>query len=392
MKKRIISLVCLIILCMSLTVPAMATEGTPNYSIRSQHVWIEEPLTLYEDPRTSGRRSYWFDDLYDFEYTGYNLVHEDSTITLTNNDSGGTMFLRIYFHLNNGDGKYFMTSEHYDVIGESWVRHTKDSRFYVDENGEIVCHTTQPLKLAAGQKISVPVSQLIEKASDLGTEDAYFCLIPIWQAEGSTETESFYEYIYRVDNEQYVKLKGSAPNQDGSKEQTPPEEGNPFADVPEDAYYHDAVLWAYENGVTSGTSATTFSPDATCTRGQVVTFLWRACGSPEPSTTTNPFADVSESDYFYKAVLWAVEKGITAGTSATTFSPAATCTSGQVVTFLWRANGSPAATTEATEYYAEAVDWARTSNLFEGTSVTFDPKNACPRADIVTYIYRATAK
>ena len=359
---------------------------------------IEEPLTLYEDPSTSGRYQYYISgSLYSLDYSGYNLVHSDSTITFTNNDSGGTMFLRIYFFLNNGDDKYVMAGKYLGTTVGGDAKY--NSEFYIDGRGEFGLYTGAVLRppytaksLNKGESISLPVSKLIDKASSLGTEDAYFCLIPRWRAEGSNKTENLGSYIFRVDNEQYVKLKGSAPNQDGSKEQNPPEDGNPFADVPKDAYYHDAVLWAYENGVTSGTSATTFSPNATCTRGQVVTFLWRACGSPEPSTTTNPFADVSESDYFYKAVLWAVEKGITAGTSATTFSPAATCTSGQVVTFLWRANGSPAATTEATEYYAEAIEWARTSNLLEGTSVTFDPKNACPRADIVTYIYRATAK
>ena len=111
---------------------------------------------------------------------------------------------------------------------------------------------------------------------------------------------------------------------------------NPFTDVKKSDYYYDAVIWAVENGITSGTSATKFSPNATCTRGQVVTFLWRAEGEPDASGT-NPFSDVKSSDYFYKAVLWAVEEGITAGTSATKFSPNAACTRGQIVTFLYRA-------------------------------------------------------
>lgn len=117
---------------------------------------------------------------------------------------------------------------------------------------------------------------------------------------------------------------------------------NPFTDVPYGTYYHDPVIWAKDTGVTSGTSATTFSPTATCTRGQVATFLWRSQGQPEPKSTVNPFTDVKSGDYYYKPVLWAVEQGITSGTSTTTFSPNATCTSGQVVTFLYRANGSPA--------------------------------------------------
>ncbi len=124
---------------------------------------------------------------------------------------------------------------------------------------------------------------------------------------------------------------------DLTAEETPAPAGeNPFTDVAESAYYHDAVLWAVEKGITSGTSATTFSPNNPCTRAQAVTFLWRAAGSPEPGIAENPFVDVSADAYYYKAVLWAVEKGITSGTSATTFSPNATCSRAQIVTFLWR--------------------------------------------------------
>ena len=112
---------------------------------------------------------------------------------------------------------------------------------------------------------------------------------------------------------------------------------NPFVDVADDAYYADAVLWAAEEGITGGTSATTFSPDAICTRAQAVTFLWRAAGSPAPKSSVNPFTDVAAGSYYYDAVLWAVENGITNGTSATAFSPNADCTRAQIVTFLWRA-------------------------------------------------------
>ena len=169
--------------------------------------------------------------------------------------------------------------------------------------------------------------------------------------------------------------------------------GNPFTDVPADAYYADAVKWAYENGITTGTSATTFGPMDTCTRGQVVTFLWRAKGCPEPTSTVNPFTDVKETDYFYKAVLWAVENGITNGMTETTFGPKETCTSGHVVTFLWRANGQPAAVGESTlvesgKWYSNAVAWADSVGLLSGTGIAFAVGNNAPRADIVTYLYR----
>ena len=170
----------------------------------------------------------------------------------------------------------------------------------------------------------------------------------------------------------------------------------PFVDVPASAYYYDAVAWAVDEGVTGGTTATTFSPNNACTRAQMVTFLWRAAGEPEPETTVNPFTDVSASAYYYEAVLWAVEQGITNGTSATTFSPDATVTRGQTVTFLWRNAGSPAASgssfadVAADAYYATAVAWAANEGITSGTSATaFSPSNACTRAQIVTFLYRA---
>lgn len=172
--------------------------------------------------------------------------------------------------------------------------------------------------------------------------------------------------------------------------------GNRFLDVADHAYYHDAVLWAVENGVTSGTSATTFSPNMTCTRAQTVTFLWRAMGSPEPTTSNFPFTDVAADAYYYKAVLWAVEKGITAGTSATAFSPNATVTRGQTVTFLWRTSGTPTVTVAnpfgdvtGNAYYANPVLWAVSKGITSGTSVsTFSPADGCTRAQIVTFLYR----
>ncbi len=169
-----------------------------------------------------------------------------------------------------------------------------------------------------------------------------------------------------------------------------------FIDVDEDAYYAEAVLWAVENGITTGTSDITFSPDATCTRAQAVTFLWRAAGSPAPKSTEMPFDDVDEDAYYAKAVLWAVEKGITNGTSDTTFSPDAKCTRAQIVTFLYRSQKSPDAASknpftdvDENAYYAEAVLWAVDNKITKGaTATTFAPDAECTRAQIVTFLYR----
>jgi len=169
-----------------------------------------------------------------------------------------------------------------------------------------------------------------------------------------------------------------------------------FVDVATGSYYEDAVDWAVGNGITQGTDDTHFSPDGICTRAQAVTFLWRAAGSPKPETRTMPFTDVPAGSYYYDAVLWAVENDITKGTSDTTFSPNMTCTRAQIVAFLWRSEKSPAAGTDnpfadvkSAAYYADAVLWAVKENITRGTTnTTFSPNADCTRAQIVTFLWR----
>ena len=167
-----------------------------------------------------------------------------------------------------------------------------------------------------------------------------------------------------------------------------------FADVSTDAYYYEAVKWAAKKGITGGTGDGTFNPNGSCTRAHIVTFLWRAAGSPEPKSTVS-FADVPAGSYYAKAVAWAVENGITLGTGDGTFSPNATCTRAQSVTFLYRAQGTAPTTVNgftdvtADAFYADAVAWAVESGVTNGTSAsTFSPNNGCTRAQIVTFLYR----
>ena len=170
-----------------------------------------------------------------------------------------------------------------------------------------------------------------------------------------------------------------------------------FIDVAKGQYYYDAVMWAVEEGITSGTSANTFSPDSICTRAQVVTFLHRMIASPEPAAIDMPFIDVKTSDYFYKPVKWAYGSKITGGTSNTTFSPDESCTRAQVVTFLWRTagqqkasvNSNPFTDVKADNYYYDAVLWAVENGITGGTSAnTFSPDSNCTRAQVVTFLYR----
>ena len=173
---------------------------------------------------------------------------------------------------------------------------------------------------------------------------------------------------------------------------------NPFADVPEDSFFIDPVLWAVEKRITNGISATEFGPLVECNRAQVVTFLWRAAGEPEPTAADNPFTDVKAGDFFYKAVLWAVEQEITNGISVAEFGPGEKCNRAQVVTFLYRAMGKPEVTSAsnpftdvvATAWYGDAVLWAVEKGITNGMGDgTFGILNACNRAQVVTFLYRA---
>ena len=169
-----------------------------------------------------------------------------------------------------------------------------------------------------------------------------------------------------------------------------------FEDVSQGTFYYEPVIWAVENGITTGATDTTFNPDGVCMRGHVVTFLWRAMGSPEPATSVNPFVDVKETDYFYKAVLWAYENGITTGTDASHFSPTGECNRAQVVTFLWRAMGKPESNAQVTfsdvvdgQFYTTPVAWAVEHGITNGMGDgTFGVLSTCNRAQVVTFLYR----
>ena len=175
----------------------------------------------------------------------------------------------------------------------------------------------------------------------------------------------------------------------------------PFLDVDAERFYGPAVAWAVNDGITSGMSETSFAPNGSCTRGQVITFLWRAAGKPEPAGTENPFTDVSSDRFYYKAILWAAEQGIANGLTDTTFGPEKTVTRGQFVTFLWRAAGKPEATggenpfADVTEerFFYEAVLWAAEKGVTSGmTETTFVPDDFCTRGQVVTFLFRNYGK
>ena len=218
-----------------------------------------------------------------------------------------------------------------------------------------------------------------------------------YEKDGYETTWSDWMTVPPVQTEVNIGMKNLKPVVTPTPTPTPVPE-NPFEDVMETDWFYLPVMWAVQNNVTGGTSPTTFSPNAFCTRAQVVTFLWAANGKPEPAASNNPFSDVQESDWYFKAVMWAVENKITGGTSTTTFSPDAFCTRAQVATFLYAAQGKPTVkTTENTftdvpdnAWYLMPVLWALENGVTGGIAPgQFGPDNTCTRAQIATFLYKA---
>ena len=262
----------------------------------------------------------------------------------------------------------------------------------------------------------VPVTgvKLNQKSAELAVGET-LTLIPTVEPEEATNKNvswiSSDTEVATVENGVVTAVKAgeaiiTVTTEDGAKKATctvtvKEEAKNPFTDVPDDSYYLNPVQWAVDNKITAGTTPTTFDPNGNCMRAVVVTFLWRAAGEPKATNAVNPFTDVHEGDYFYDAVLWAVENKITAGLTPTTFGPTALCNRAQVVTFLYRAMGNPEVkNTEhpftdivETEFYYQPMLWAVENGITAGlTATTFGPTATCNRAQVVTFLYRAYNK
>ena len=332
-----------------------------------------------------------------FHVTNTNAVITLSDVTINNNDSDNVLL---------------------SVCDDGWSGASNIAT--LNASGQTMTGTilvgsdsTLTLKLTNGSVYTGKLSGSITNAkgssvsSSIGTTNVTLDSTSKWYLTGDTYVSSFSGTAANVINNGYTlyvngsALAGTTDSDDsgssGSDSGAVVDETTGFTDVNTGSYYYDAVVWAVENEVTSGTSDTTFSPNEDCTRAQVVTFLWRAAGSPEPGSADCAFGDVSSSGYYYKAVLWAVENGITTGTSGSTFSPSDTCTRGQIVTFLNRYAGSPSVTASDCDftdvadsaYYYDAVLWAVENGITLGTSsTTFSPDDTCTRGQVVTFLYR----
>ena len=260
-----------------------------------------------------------------------------------------------------------------------------------------ILHTTAPTTLTLRRDVEVP---------DLGTcveklVDGQWVVVPLTSGTETADGAISAGATYVLDAGTYYLFTANASHciyivveEDSVLPQPPVPET--FTDVANDAYYAEPVTWAVINGITSGMGDGLFAPDLPCTRAQIATFLWRTFGSPEPVSTSNPFSDVSPNAYYYKAVLWAVEEGITGGMGGGLFAPDLPCTRAQAVTFLYRsADASPVLSSgsfsdvAANSYYADAVEWAVANGITGGMGGgLFAPDLPCTRAQIVTFLFR----
>lgn len=387
--KKLLTLVLALVMCASLCVPALATapqtwdEAKLHASLTTDMsdydaAWVEQDHTLYGNLDTP------MNEDGSITLSGYRILSSDSKITVANtgvrDDCWVTLFCSRY--RKNSAGLWVKVEED----GNRPFSLRNSGRFVLREESDDPMDggssDTWIMQLTKGKSYTFTASVLAGSGNSTDSDTLY--MVEMLQQYSGESSYWYSRYLYQIDDTKAAAIRAAG--------KTPAEAGNPFTDVPTDAYYHDAVLWALEKKVTTGATATTFAPTATCTRGQVVTFLWRAMGEPAPTTKKNPFTDVKETEYYYNAILWAVEQGITTGTSATTFAPEDTCTSAHVVTFLWRASGKPAAENDGASWYSEAVAWANGLKLLDGTGKAFAPENLSPRADIVTYLYRVLNK
>ena len=374
--------------------------GTKPYAI-GKYIYNYMPKELYAqwDMVIAGDTYFVYPTIADQTYTGSGLTPE---VKVTKNNQVINKGFDVTYTDNTNVGTATATVKVGDtVIGTA--------TFNIVKATPTVSITAEPASLVGGGKVTLTVTGVPEEGNVTVTCDngitvdsengTYSAVLPN-RTVSYTFTANYDESTnYTATSakcEVSVTRRYSSPSTPVTPEPEPtPEETVKFSDVSTSAYYYDAVKWAAENGVTDGVSATLFAPYEPCTRGQIVTFLWCAAGSPEPKTASS-FADVPASAYYAKAVAWAVENGITNGMTETTFAPDATCTRGQSVTFLYRAlKGTASGSTNFTDvasdvFYADAVNWAVASDVTNGTSnTTFSPNADCTRAEIVAFLYRA---
>ena len=366
------------------------TPTSPNYNPGTYTLTIE----ANDKTNVSGRITF---ESGSAVYTGSGIAYEKATI------SGLSGSMRYSYTPESTTGASLDAAGLPLTVGTYTVTATySDASSYGYKTATFTITKATPTGTPSFTKIETSGKTLADTKLTVGTIRPAGTIA--WNLPATTEVEANKEYTWTftpTDTHNYKPLTGRlTPYVVSDMPYLPGVIGNTgsfsFRDVSRFDYFYDAVKWASENGIASGTSNYTFSPDAVCTRAQTVTFLWRAAGSPMPRYRVSPFTDVNAYDYYYNAVLWAVEQGITTGLTATTFGPDETVTRGQVATFLYRAASAakpntfnPFTDVKATAYNYNAILWAYDNRITTGTSTTtFSPDASCTRAQIVTFLYR----
>ena len=395
----------------SLDLPAVAPPAAGQGTARDFAVGSGQPVEL------SAQENGWYTRGADGSYTLVGLIDKNETEWQGSFSAGTVYYLGINFYARAG---YVFTNNSLDAYRLGSIS-AVDCLLYYDNSA---AKLYWPFPAAAAKEISaVAVTVSVPAAGALpadsaavAADDCYVAAVS-WEPQpaGSFEADTAYTVVLSLEPSGVgsVFSKDVAVTVNGSPAAIVSGAGSDslrasytfaaaaaakrFADVPKTAYFAGAVDWAVERKITAGTSDTTFSPDVACTRAQTVVFLWRAESTPAPDGAANPFADVSSDAYYCSAVLWAAQKGVTGGTSATAFSPEASVTRAAFVTFLWRAAGRPTVSgagsftdvTDPSAYYYNAVAWAVSKGITTGSSATtFSPDAPCTRAQVVTFLSR----
>ena len=400
MKKNLLSLALALVICLGLTVPVFATDWkeaalgdiSGTFTIMRNGT-VDEKSGIY----LSEKKAYilnWFegDDKTEINYA---VVAPTDTWVIGNTGSKTlTASGNAIYSINIWLGTYWPSDELEKVDGEAVYEGGSsnwwgDHDHFVDGMLERDEHGCNSVLVKPGETTTIPFSAFAQMTN--GNTDCIYKLTIRALYPGVSQYEDSFEGM--VEQHFYFKLDSDAKSAiDKEVEKDSAIVTNKFADVKSDDYFADAVQWAVERNITSGTSETTFSPGETCSKAQILTFLWRANGSPEP-TAANPFADIKTADYFYKAALWAAEKGLV---SDSTFGPNTDCTRAMTVEYLWKAAGSPAPTSKASftdvpdnAEYAQAIAWAVENEITSGTGGgNFSPAATCTRGQIVTFLHR----
>ncbi len=382
MQKRTLSLVLALILCLELTIPASAVfpntweESQKCYTFKRQG--SEATVTDALAVKLSAPLN-----LPDTEIDVYNLASRNTTWKLENVNPADDVFLVV-------DALLYRKDESGQYIPEQEFELLSDGRFCAFSEVDTEDDPDMAV-LRAGESVVFGISGMLDyELREMGAIDSdTIYLVTVYVSDSDTDQYYYTNYYYKLDDTAVAAAISSGGV-------SLPNTVSKFSDVKETDYFADAVQWAVEKDITSGTSKTTFSPNNTCSNAEILTFLWRANGSPEPTAAT-PFTDVKTADYFYKAALWAAEKGLVSGS---TFGANADCTRAMTVEYMWKAAGSPAPAGKAdfddvpaNADYAQAVAWAVEKNITSGTGDgTFSPAETCTRGQIVTFLYRAMGK